>query len=112
MPPTCSECAVKIAAAMESMPSPILAEMLRRTRILGNAARDILREASLYNDLPPRLDAAIRSLGTALTEVNTFRKVTPAECVVSIYLKLACDNRSTERRTSQMSLHFDKRESK
>lgn len=89
----CQACAERIAAVMDERPADMLEEMLRRTRILGNAARAAIAASERAGSLPGPVAVAIRDLSRALDEANAFRNRTPAECVVSTYLKLVRPDR-------------------
>lgn len=101
--PECSRCAQLIADVMGERPADILEEMLRRTRILGTAARSVLSAAEDAKSqgfaIPGRLLWAVNNLSRALDEANTFKRDTPAECVVSTYLTLVRPSRSVQRRS-------------
>ena len=98
--PNCASCARLIASELDTCPAEILEEMLRRTRIIGNAARDVIAAANKTTVTDGRLESAILALSRALDEVNAFRNETPAECVVSTYLTLVRAGR-TQRRNAQ-----------
>ncbi len=100
--PNCSSCARLIASEMDTCPAEILEEMLRRTRIIGNAARDVIAAANQTTVTDGRLESAILGLSRALDEVNAFRNETPAECVVSTYLTLVRSGRTQHRNAPAM----------
>lgn len=100
--PNCSSCARLIASEMDTCPAEILEEMLRRTRIIGNAAREVIAAAAQTTGTPGQIESAILGLSRALDEVNAFRNETPAECVVSTYLTLVRSDRTQRRNAPAM----------